>query len=37
MWVTDLNKKGGFSVYEENDYRDEIALKLKKITFIKYL
>ena len=26
MWVTDLNKKGGFSVYEENDYRDEIAL-----------
>ena len=24
MWVTDLNKKGGFSIYEEVDYKNEI-------------
>ncbi len=24
MWVTDLNKKGGFSVYEDKDYHNEI-------------
>ena len=24
MWVTDLKKKSGFSVYEDNDYKNEI-------------
>ena len=24
MWVTDLKKKGGFSIYEETDYKNEI-------------
>ena len=24
MWVTDLNKKGGFSIYEEEDFKHEI-------------
>ena len=24
MWVTDLNKKGGFSIYEEEDFKKEI-------------
>tara|TARA_B100001057_G_C22801052_1_gene931523 strand:+ start:66 stop:884 length:819 start_codon:yes stop_codon:yes gene_type:complete len=25
MWVTDLRKKGGFSIYEEEDYKKEIS------------
>ena len=24
MWVTDLKKKGGFSIYEEEDYKQEV-------------
>ena len=24
MWVTDLRKKGGFSIYEEEDYKQEV-------------
>jgi hypothetical protein len=26
MWVTDLKKKSGFSVYEDDDYKNEVSV-----------
>jgi len=38
MWVTDLRKKGGFSIYEEEDYKKEVYNHMydeNKLTKIK--